>query len=76
MSAPERVVVIRPRTVATVAGLRIAPAIALWVVWIARRPCPVGPSRTRRVAGRRHHAPQRFTSLKNVESSPSAFSSW
>jgi hypothetical protein len=35
MSAPERVVVIRPRTVATVAGLRIAPATALWVVWIA-----------------------------------------
>jgi predicted PurR-regulated permease PerM len=37
MSAPERVVVIRPRTVATVAGVLLLLACALWVVWIARQ---------------------------------------
>jgi predicted PurR-regulated permease PerM len=34
--APERVVAFRPRTVLTVAGLLLALAIALWVVWVAR----------------------------------------
>lgn len=34
---PERVVSFRPRTVLTVAGLLLAIAVALWVVWIARQ---------------------------------------
>jgi predicted PurR-regulated permease PerM len=34
---PERVVTFRPRTVLTVAALIVAVAIALWVIWVARR---------------------------------------
>jgi predicted PurR-regulated permease PerM len=33
----ERVVLIRPRTVLSVAGVLVGLALALWVVWIARR---------------------------------------
>jgi predicted PurR-regulated permease PerM len=34
--APERVVILRPRTVLSVAGVLIGLAIALWVVWVSR----------------------------------------
>src|SRR3954454_4804487 len=34
---PERVVILRPSTVLQVAGLLLALAITLWVVWIARQ---------------------------------------
>jgi len=37
LPAPERVVTFRPRTVLTVAGLLLGLAIALWVIWVARR---------------------------------------
>src|SRR3954451_7723124 len=37
MEANERVVTLRPRTVATVSGILIGIAAALWVVWIARQ---------------------------------------
>jgi hypothetical protein len=32
----ERVVLIRPRTVLTVAGVLVGLALALWIVWAAR----------------------------------------
>src|SRR5215210_2590639 len=34
---PERVVLLRPRTVLSVAAVLLGVAIALWVVWISRR---------------------------------------
>jgi predicted PurR-regulated permease PerM len=37
MDSNERVVTLRPRTVATVSGILIGIAAALWVVWIARQ---------------------------------------
>jgi predicted PurR-regulated permease PerM len=36
-SAPQRIVSFRPRTVLTVAGLLLALAVALWVVWVSRQ---------------------------------------
>src|SRR4051794_19331395 len=35
--APERVVMFRPRTILTVAGVLLGIGIALWVVWLAHR---------------------------------------
>src|SRR4051794_19200217 len=37
MDSNERVVTLRPRTVATVSGILIGIAAALWIVWIARQ---------------------------------------
>jgi predicted PurR-regulated permease PerM len=36
MEAPERVVLVRPRTIVTVSSILIGIAAALWVVWVAR----------------------------------------